>query len=55
MTDGLLLRLLETLCLGRRGRRQAAREVAKLGKRGQQTSPVVIDGRKIAKTFWGKA
>ncbi len=35
--------------------RQAAREVAKLMKKGQQTSPVVIDGRKIARTFWGKA
>src|SRR6266581_4542775 len=35
--------------------RQAAREVAKLMKKGQKTSPVVIDGRKIAKTFWGKA
>jgi len=36
-------------------RRQAAREAAKLAKKGQRTSPVVIDGRKIAKTFWGKA
>jgi uncharacterized Zn finger protein len=36
-------------------RLQAAREMAKLGKKGQRTSPVVIDGRKIAKTFWGKA
>src|SRR5436189_3670283 len=36
-------------------RRQAAREVAKLMKKGRQTSPVVIDGRAIAKTFWGKA
>jgi uncharacterized Zn finger protein len=36
-------------------RRQAAREVAKLTKKGERTSPVVIDGRKIAKTFWGKA
>jgi len=35
--------------------RQAAREVAKLMKKGRQTSPVVIDGRKIARTFWGKA
>ena len=29
--------------------------MAKLAKKGHQTSPVVIDGRKIAKTFWGKA
>src|SRR5678816_2622598 len=36
-------------------RRQAARAAAKLVKKGQQTSPVVIEGRKIAKTFWGKA
>lgn len=36
-------------------RAQAAREVAKLAKKGQRTSPVVIDGRKIAKTFWGEA
>jgi uncharacterized Zn finger protein len=36
-------------------RRQAAREVATLAKKGQVVSPVVIDGRAIAKTFWGKA
>ncbi len=36
-------------------RRQAAREVAKLAKKRHPVSPVVIDGRKIAKTFWGKA
>jgi uncharacterized Zn finger protein len=36
-------------------RAQAARTAAKLAKKGKQTSPVVIDGRKIAKTFWGKA
>ena len=36
-------------------RAQAAREVAKLAKKGQKTSPVVIDGRTIAKTFWGEA
>ena len=38
------------------GRRaQAARELAALLKKGHQTSPVLIDGRKIATTFWGKA
>ena len=31
-------------------RAQAARELAKLTKKGRQTSPVVIDGRKIART-----
>ena len=36
-------------------RRHAGREAAKLAKKGQRTSPVVIDGRKIATTFWGKA
>ena len=33
-------------------RQKAAKEVAKRGKAG---SPVVIEGRKIADTFWGKA
>src|SRR5476649_1147218 len=37
------------------GRAQAARELAKLRKKGRQTSPVVIDGRTIAATFWGEA
>jgi uncharacterized Zn finger protein len=36
-------------------RAQAARELAKLKKKGRQTSPVAIEGRKIAKTFWGEA
>ena len=36
-------------------RQQAARELAKLTKKGRKTSPVTIDGRKIATTFWGKA
>jgi uncharacterized Zn finger protein len=36
-------------------RAQAARELAKLAKKGRKISPVVIDGRKIAKTFWGEA
>ena len=36
-------------------RAQAAREVAKLKKKGRQTSPVVIEGRTIAETFWGEA
>ena len=36
-------------------RAKAAREVAKLAKKGRQASPVVIDGRKIANTFWGEA
>ena len=36
-------------------RAQAMLELAKLQKKGRQTSPVVIEGRKIATTFWGKA
>src|ERR1039458_4488689 len=36
-------------------RRKAAREMAKLAKKGHPVSPVVIDGRAIAKTFWGKS
>jgi uncharacterized Zn finger protein len=36
-------------------RRRAAREVAKLAKRGQIITPVNIEGRKIAKSFWGQA
>jgi uncharacterized Zn finger protein len=34
---------------------KAEREVAKLRKKGQQLEPVVIEGRTIARTFWGKA
>ncbi|MGO8697059.1 MAG: SWIM zinc finger family protein [Limisphaerales bacterium] len=37
-------------------RASAARELAKLTKKtGQKTSPVALEGRKIARTFWGKA
>jgi uncharacterized Zn finger protein len=36
-------------------RRKAARAVEKLKKKGQIISPVVVQGRTIAKTFWGKA
>lgn len=37
-------------------RRQAARRLAQLRKKnGREASPVVIDGRKIARTFWGGA
>ena len=35
-------------------RKQAARLVEKLKKKGQVVSPIVIEGRVIAKTFWGK-
>ncbi len=36
-------------------RRKAAREMLKLQQKGRPVSPVVIEGRAIAKTFWGKA
>jgi uncharacterized Zn finger protein len=36
-------------------RRKAAREIRKLRKKGRSVAPVVIEGRKIATTFWGKA
>lgn len=36
-------------------RRQAASEMAKLEKKGHPVSPVVVEGRTIVKTFWGKA
>jgi uncharacterized Zn finger protein len=36
-------------------RAEAAKEVAKRTKKGQAVSPVKIDGRSIASTFWGKA
>jgi uncharacterized Zn finger protein len=37
-------------------RAKAARELAKLAKKGgSAASPVLLDGRKIAATFWGKA
>ena len=36
-------------------RAMAARELAKLKKTGRTVAPVVIEGRKIAGTFWGAA
>ncbi|MDB5638351.1 MAG: zinc finger, SWIM-type [Bradyrhizobium sp.] len=36
-------------------RRQAERKLAKLKKRGQCVAPVTIEGRTIAKSFWGKS
>ncbi len=36
-------------------RRKAEREMQKLKKKGHPVSPVVIEGRTIARTFWGKA
>ncbi len=36
-------------------RKKAEKAAAKMIKKGQKISPVKIDGRNIAKTFWGKA
>jgi uncharacterized Zn finger protein len=36
-------------------KQKAAQKVAKLKKDGKHVSPVIISGRLIAKTFWGKA
>jgi uncharacterized Zn finger protein len=36
-------------------RRQALKEIAKLSKKGRALSPVTVEGRTIATTFWGKA
>jgi uncharacterized Zn finger protein len=36
-------------------RLRAAREAQKLRKKGRRVEPVVIEGRRIASTFWGKA
>src|ERR1017187_3339647 len=36
-------------------RRNAAREMDQLKKKGHPVSPVVVAGRTIAKSFWGKA
>jgi uncharacterized Zn finger protein len=36
-------------------RRQAAKKIAALQKKGKSISPIRIEGRAIARTFWGKA
>jgi len=36
-------------------RRQAERKLGKLKKQGQSISPVTVDGRTIAHSFWGKS
>lgn len=36
-------------------RKQAEREIGRLRKKGQAVAPVIIEGRVIAATFWGKA
>lgn len=36
-------------------RKQAAKEVAKMAKKGMTVTPVTISGKKIAESFWGKS
>src|SRR5262249_46328294 len=36
-------------------RREAQRELEKMRKKGLVVAPIIIDGRIITKTFWGKA
>jgi uncharacterized Zn finger protein len=36
-------------------RKRAAKELAKLKKKGRAVAPVTIEGRKIAKNFWGQS
>jgi uncharacterized Zn finger protein len=36
-------------------RKQAAREIEKLRKKGHPVAPILLAGRTIARTFWGKA
>ena len=36
-------------------RKKALLEIARLKKAGQTVTPVVVEGRKIAASFWGKA
>src|SRR5712692_7627527 len=36
-------------------RRNAAREIARFRKKAEPIAPVVIQGRTIARSFWGKA
>ena len=43
------------MCRSPSGANRPAREMEKLKKKGRAISPVSIDGRKIAQSFWGKA
>ena len=36
-------------------KRKAAKEVEKLKKKGKEIQPIIIEGRSIINTFWGKA
>src|SRR5688572_18083478 len=36
-------------------KKQAQKKVAQLKKKGKDIQPVILEGKEIAKTFWGKA
>src|SRR5690349_784800 len=36
-------------------RRQAEKKLAEMSKKGHRAAPVVLSGRVIAQTFWGRA
>jgi uncharacterized Zn finger protein len=36
-------------------RRNAEREIERLRRKGHEHSPVILEGRRIARTFWGKS
>jgi uncharacterized Zn finger protein len=36
-------------------RQRAAKELARFRKRGREVAPVVVEGRKIARSFWGQS
>ena len=36
-------------------RRRAERKLARLRKKGQSVAPITIEGRTIAKSFWGQS
>ena len=50
-----LLRLESPMFPWRSGGEKRLREMEKRRKKGHPVSPVVIEGRTIVKTFWGKA
>ena len=43
------------MCPWPKKRQRAERKLAKLKKKGQSVAPVTIEGRNIAKSFWGKS
>jgi hypothetical protein len=36
-------------------RQRAAKKIGKLRRSGRNVAPITIEGRKIARTFWGSA